>query len=551
MSSQIEELDVAVVGGGMAGVYAAWRLLKGDKGIRMEAHGSAPGIAVFEYSNRIGGRLLSMRLPGVPHLPIELGGMRFLTSHWRVHSLMQRFGLKTRELHVIDPSKTNLYYLRGQHFTAADWDRPAFSPPYRLERGERARSPGELLIEVALKYRSQAEQMRNVGFWNLLLDEYSLEAYQLIRDAGGYESIVGNWSAAEAIPFLLADFDPSLKYLAFNDGYESLPKRLAEEAEGAGAKIRLQHRLHRLDLEDKSIRLTFDTDAANFGYRRLRPEAEHIVRARHVILALPRRSIELLHPDSFLFTANQFRSDVETVLAQPALKIFAAYRRPWWTKERRLISGRSVTDLPLRQCYYWGTEKDAKGGEPGNTNSILMASYNDSSAVEFWAGLARDTARYDPPLSAVPPGVPIPDPVRNLSASARMVSELQNQLRELHGLGAVEDPATAQVVLPYLTVFQDWTQEPFGGGWHFWKIGVNAPLVMQRMQQPVAGAPLYVCGEAWSRQQGWVEGALETTDAVLQTKLGVPAMEPATREASAWAEPDQAERTYWAEARQR
>ena len=53
-----------------------------------------------------------------------------------------------------------------------------------------------------------------------------------------------------------------------------------------------------------------------------------IVRARHVILAMPRRSIELLHQDSFLFADAQFQDDLQTVLAQPAFKIFAAYRRP-------------------------------------------------------------------------------------------------------------------------------------------------------------------------------------------------------------------------------
>jgi monoamine oxidase len=116
-----------------------------------------------------------------------------------------------------------------------------------------------------------------------------------------------------------------------------------------------------------------------------------------------------------------------------------------------------------------------------------MASYNDSSSVQFWAGLARDPARYDPPLFAVPPGVPIPDPIRERSASAAMVAELQNQLRELHGIGGVADPATAQIVPPYVTVYQDWTQEPFGGGWHFWKIGVNAKLARRSRREPRVG----------------------------------------------------------------
>jgi monoamine oxidase len=275
------------------------------------------------------------------------------------------------------------------------------------------------------------------------------------------------------------------------------------------------------------------------------------VRARHVILALPRRAIELLHPDSFLFADAQFHDDVETVLAQPALKIFAAYRRPWWRKERGLVSGRSVTDLPIRQCYYWGTEKDADGGEPGNTNSILLASYNDNSSVQFWGGLARNPVRYDPPPFAASPGVAIPDPVRDRSASAAMVDELQNQLRELHGLSSVTDPESAQIIPPYVTVYQDWTQEPFGGGWHFWKIGVNARLVSKRLSQPVHDVPLYICGEAWSHQQGWVEGALESTDDVLKTKLGVPPLQPPAQLAKAERALAGDHRTYWTEARQR
>jgi monoamine oxidase len=548
-----DELDVAIVGGGVAGVYAAWRILMDGAGSRVWTEaGGKPRLGIFECSDRIGGRLLSMHLPGVGRPAIELGGMRYLTSHWRVAALSQRFEFDTRPLNVVDPSKTNLYYLRGKHFTAADWDLAAFDPPYRLERGERGRSPGELLVEVCLKYRDQADQMRNVGFWNLLLDEYSLEAYELIRDAGGYESIVGNWSAAEAIPFLLADFDPKLKYFAFNDGFQSLPIRLATEAEGAGAQMLLNHRLHRLDLQGNVVRLTFDTDPATSRTRRLRPAAAKIVRARHVILALPRRSIELLHQDSFPFADAQFQGDLEAVLAQPALKIFAAYRRPWW-QERNLFSGRSVTDLPVRQCYYWFPEErvsEPKGGRPPDINSVLMASYNDSSSVQFWAGLARDAARYDPPFFAVPAGVPIPDPVRDRSASAAMVAELQEELRELHGLADVPDPATAQIIPPYATVYQDWTQDPFGGGWHFWKIGMNARLVSHRMCQPIAGVPLYISGEAWSRQQGWVEGALETTDEVLQTKLGVKAMAQ-TDAARALAARIEDENTYWTEARQR
>ena len=149
-----------------------------------------------------------------------------------------------------------------------------------------------------------------------------------------------------------------------------------------------------------------------------------------------------------------------------------------------------------------------------------MASYNDGASVEFWAGLARDAERYLPHPSVCPPGVGIPEFIERQSASRKLVLELQRQLRELHGL----NPESQQSVAldPYVTVYQDWTQEPFGGGWHFWKIGADSRKVQRQLRRPLPDLRLHVCGEAWSSQQGWVEGALESTDDMLASEFSLP-----------------------------
>ena len=36
--------------------------------------------------------------------------------------------------------------------------------------------------------------------------------------------------------------------------------------------------------------------------------------------------------------------------------------------------------------------------------------------------------------------------------------------------------------------------------------------------------PLYICGEAYSDAQGWVEGALQTADMMLEKWFDVPAL---------------------------
>ncbi len=41
------------------------------------------------------------------------------------------------------------------------------------------------------------------------------------------------------------------------------------------------------------------------------------------------------------------------------------------------------------------------------------------------------------------------------------------------------------------------------------------------MLKPLPGRELYVCGEAYSLAQGWVEGALERAETMLQRHFGL------------------------------
>src|SRR5829696_2708366 len=66
-----QNIDIAIIGGGVSGVYAAWRLQQADPKRR---------VVVFEGGDHIGGRLLSVTPPGIPNMVAELGGMRILPA---------------------------------------------------------------------------------------------------------------------------------------------------------------------------------------------------------------------------------------------------------------------------------------------------------------------------------------------------------------------------------------------------------------------------------------------------------------------------------------
>ena len=101
MTVRDDELDVAIVGAGAAGTYLAYRLIQARPDWR---------IAIFERSSRIGGRLWSVKVDGLAH-PIELGGMRYMSGHRLVQSVVDELGIETRAFDPADqPERT---FLRG------------------------------------------------------------------------------------------------------------------------------------------------------------------------------------------------------------------------------------------------------------------------------------------------------------------------------------------------------------------------------------------------------------------------------------------------------
>jgi hypothetical protein len=54
---------------------------------------------------------------------------------------------------------------------------------------------------------------------------------------------------------------------------------------------------------------------------------------------------------------------------------------------------------------------------------------------------------------------------------------------------------------------------------HWWRAGVDSEAVMRRMLQPWPRQRLYVCGEAFSQQQAWMEGAVDTARLVVDRLL--------------------------------
>lgn len=521
-----ETIDIAIVGGGVSGVYSAWKLKQKYPNKK---------IVVFEGGNHIGGRLLSVVPPNIPEMVAELGGMRILeNAQPLIVGLIKKLNKQLPDDNQIElydfpvDEPQNIAYLRGVYLRLSDFSSKPDKVPYKLSFLEKGGSPGGIIVNAieqivpGITNPKLTEEERRVmaqetvfageplykqGFWNVLYRVISGEAYQFGMDAGGYNSTLSNWNAADAIPWFLTDFGIVPKYKGFKKGFQQIPTTLADFFVQLGGEVRLNAKLNGFESVDGKFQLSFK---------------DSTVIADSLILAMPRRSLDLLAPASL--PLQQAQQLISSVTPRPLFKLFTTYASPWWLaagytdetgKFIPVEAGRSVTDLPVRQTYYWpkNNGKPATKGE-----AMLLASYDDGTNIGFWDGLrpqrkkawseGLDHAKVDDPFLGDAENSKADLDWFEYKAPTAMVDEVARQLQQMHGLSHTPVVKNA--------AFRDWGEDPFGGGWNSWNIGVKSWEVIQQITQPIDGLQLYICGEAYSDAQGWVEGALQTADIMLK-----------------------------------
>lgn len=209
--------DVAVIGAGASGLYTAWRmLLEGtshSEDLRKwkEERGSLK-IAIFEGSDRIGGRVLSAKAPGLPDTVCEIGGMRYLSSQTLVKSLVKnKFNLPRKEQNVSE--NNNLLFVRGKYLKISDLS-SSEKLPYTLANDEiewlqKDGNTADNFLAFAIEKifpdinSYHGEELRNFlnkqtingiplykyGLWNLVASKLSHEAYQIAVTTVGYDCL--------------------------------------------------------------------------------------------------------------------------------------------------------------------------------------------------------------------------------------------------------------------------------------------------------------------------------------------------------------------------
>lgn len=309
--------------------------------------------------------------------------------------------------------------------------------------------------------------LRTMTFREYLSKFYSPEESQYFQTSFGYDGEFNEMNAHDALRIFERDFSHDAEYFIIREGFSALIQKMKEDIQRRGGKIFMNTKatsFKRLSAPNHHSFVLTLTRSSTLSPSHRSSVQEKQMLATTLVFALPKDALKHI-------TAFKHAHWIDSVQEIPLHRIYGKF-----TDESEYMDTRFTTDAPIRQ--YIPVLEDKK---------ISMVSYSDTEYARYWHKAY-------------------------LHDKQQCKKMLEGHLRKLNEW--CSPSRTSPIRLQWIRSYY-WEH-----GVHLWKPRIDSKASSREVLTPLGKqVSCYIVGEAYSRNQGWVEGALETVEDVFEKYL--------------------------------
>jgi monoamine oxidase len=358
---------VAIIGAGVAGLTAAYRLLQA--GVPCE---------IFEGSERTGGRILTKTDFNKDAMFCELGGELVDSNHADLIALAGDLGVGIQELKASDRG-VDLYFFDGKHYSDEELI-PAFEP-----FAKKLAADAKGLYDAEQNFTEKATRFDRINLAEYLtrtgkgVEKWVVDMLRVAYTIE-YGRDAGEQSSLNLIALLKAETSEGFKIFGDSDeskrikgGSSSLPNALARALDGK-VRINKSHQLVKIAQVGSNLVLNFATDGSSRD-----------VRFTRVICTVPFTMLRQVDGVRALGLGQRKQEAIAQLGYGNNAKVMYGFTERWWRNPAVKLpapsNGSIFTDLPL-QCT-WESSRGQTGQRGILTNFLGGAGARPFNAEHF------------------------------------------------------------------------------------------------------------------------------------------------------------------------
>ncbi|WP_289139163.1 flavin monoamine oxidase family protein [uncultured Brevibacillus sp.] len=363
---------IVIVGAGMAGLVAG-SLLK-------EA---GHHVTILEASNRVGGRVFTVRSPFYDGQYIEAGAMRIPSTHQLTMEYISKFRLPLNDF--INQTPNDLIQVNGIRTRRWIYEQNPDILGFPVAPNERGKTADELAL-LAIKPILDFINQNPERHWPIIketFDTYSMELFLRYNPVGPSLStaavhMINVLSGFEGFPELafleiLRDiilFSPSTHFYEISGGFDKLPCAFLPQLR---ENIHFNHKMTTISQHGEHVTIS--------GLQTLASEPFHVT-ADFAIVTLPFTLLQFAKVEPYHLFSYQKWAAIRQLHYVSSTKIGIQFSYRFW-EDNGLYGGNSTTDLPIRLSYYPSHHFGAPGG-------VVLVCYTWEDDALPWISMSKD-----------------------------------------------------------------------------------------------------------------------------------------------------------------